>query len=139
MVYRENRSHYFWKYRFLDTLAHGVYNGFQYWILNLGSHPTAYVEIPKDHVYFGKQFDDIPVYCHYGLTYSRDYLTFHEYSLKYKCLVKTRITNTWVIGWDYAHSGDYYASVVGSMDGKKWTTREIFEEVKSVINQLKDI
>lgn len=139
MVYKSNRDRWFGKYRFSDTLAHGIYNGFQYWIMNLGSHPTAYVEIPKGHRYFGCHYDKVPVVCHYGLTYSEDHLIFHEYSPKYKCDVKTRITDTWIVGWDYAHSGDYYASFLGSIGGRKYKTEEIFDEVKQVINQLKEL
>ena len=53
MVYL-NRSRWIGKLRFMDTLAHDFYKGYQYWIINLGSHPTAYVEIPESHKYYGK-------------------------------------------------------------------------------------
>ena len=49
------------------------------------------------------------------------------------------------IGWDYAHAGDY-TGYFGEerwkaleMDGKKWTTQEIFEEVKDACYQLKQL
>lgn len=46
------------------------------------------------------------------------------------------------LGWDYSHLGDYagyfetYPSIFSVYESKKWTTSEIFEEVKSVINQF---
>ena len=47
----------------------------------------------------------------------------------------------WFIGWDYAHYGDYagYEEKLPKelqTGGKKWTTEEIFKEVKSVCYQL---
>lgn len=44
------------------------------------------------------------------------------------------------IGWDYAHAGDYagyYGDDEVWKDEKKWTTQEIFEEVKDACFQLK--
>ena len=69
--------------------------------------------------------------CMVGLTYSEDYLT----GIK---------ENSWFIGWDYGHFGDYMGYQVKlpvdfSMYDKKWTTEEIFEEVKDVINQIIDM
>lgn len=138
MVYRNSREVWIGKIRFSDTLAYGYYKGFQYWIISLGTHPCAYVEIPKGHKYFGKPYDEIPLDCHGGVTYSESDLVFHEYSPKYHCEVKTTIEDTWIIGWDYAHSGDYYASYVGGswMGDKKWRTEDIFNEIKYVVNQL---
>ena len=43
------------------------------------------------------------------------------------------------VGWDYAHCMDYYYSPYNFEffnEGKKWTTKEIFEDVKNVIEQL---
>lgn len=44
------------------------------------------------------------------------------------------------IGWDYGHAGDYagyYGDNEVWKDEKKWTTQEIFEEVKEACFQLK--
>ena len=137
MVYRNSRDVWIGKLRFSDTLAHGYYKSFQYWIISFGTHPCAYVEIPKEHEYFEKHYDEIGLDCHGGVTYSEPHLIFHEYSPKYNCEVKTRITDTWIIGWDYAHLGDYYPSSVGSaMGDRKWRTEDVFNDVKYAINQL---
>lgn len=115
----------------IEILDNGVYNGYQYWIVSYGSHPCAYVELPKDHKYYGKDYADIPIDCHGGITYSGC----HD-----------KISNSFLIGWDYAHCDDYLycnstkflgSDVQSFLDsGKKWTTEEIFEEVKQVIDQL---
>ena len=43
MVYSSKRKR--------ELLDSGEYLGYNYYILNLGTHPTAYVEIPKNHKY----------------------------------------------------------------------------------------
>lgn len=62
-----------------------------------------------------------------------------EFSPKYDALIKSKnFTGTWVIGWDYAHSGDSYGldDIIG---GKKWSTGEIIKECEDVINQIIEI
>ena len=54
------------------VLAHGQYKYYKYWILSFGSHPTAYVEVPRGHPLWFKDY----IVCsrfirvHGGLTYS---------------------------------------------------------------------
>lgn len=107
----------------LDLLDSGIYNGYQYRIVSRGLHPCAYVELPEGHKYYGLDYNDIPVDCHGSLTYSYIY-------------VDGLFSGTgWWIGWDYAHSGDYTGLNLCE-HWKKWTTAEILEEVKQVIDQL---
>ena len=111
------------------VLDKGTIKGFEYFILSLGSHPTAYVKIPKDHKYYKLGYDDIPIDCHGGLTFASTDFSFNPMDIK----------DSWWVGWDYAHSGDWYDSTIslpGDIDRKKWTTEEILKEVKKVINQL---
>ena len=74
-------------------LENGEYKGFEYYIITLGSHPCCYVLLPKGHKYHGKSYYDIPIECHFGLTYSEP------------TLLRDNIIHggEWVIGWDYAH------------------------------------
>lgn len=74
-----------------EILYDGIYEGHKFAILDLGTHPTAYVECKiKDCVsYNDERLDDIQV--HGGFTF---------------------------------------------FDKSRWTTQEIFDEVKSVIDQL---
>ena len=53
-----------------------------------GGHLCGYVVLTQDNDFFGKGYDDIPVSCHGGLTYTDD------------------SGSLWVIGFDCAHYGD---------------------------------
>lgn len=106
------------------VLAEGLYKGLQYCITTIGTHPCAYVGIPKGHALYGKHYDKsvlnhISALAHGGLTYS-------ERSIPLKGL--------WNLGWDYAHYGDYRPGI--SEDGRKWTTEEILENVHEVIDLI---
>ena len=107
--------------RINEILDEGFYNGFHYIICSYGTHPCAYVQVPETHDFYGMPYDDIEVDCHGGLTYGR--------------FAKN---GTYWIGWDYAHYGDYvgYYLMRYGYDAKKWTTEEIYEDVKYVIDQL---
>ena len=111
-----------------EWLAIGEYKGFKYRILNLGTHPTAYVNIPEGHKFFGKDNNEIILNCNGGCTYSRPYIIEEN---------KTRNTSLgWWIGWDYAHADDFQILPSGKeWPGKKWTTEDILQEVKSVIDK----
>ena len=122
MRYKEHRT--------LEVLYKDTYRGYNYFIINYGTHPCAYVEIPKNHSYFKKSYMDIEdIEVHGGLTFSSDKLLL--------------LDNSWFIGWDYAHYGDYVGfspDIFGINDEeKKWTTEEIIDECISVINQLIEI
>lgn len=111
-----------------EVLDEGVIDGFHYVILNLGWHPTAYVEIPKDHSLYKVEYGDIDIdiEVHGGLTYSSNMGKDGE----------------WYLGWDYGHCDDYSSvELMYPLDlqtgGKKWTTEEILEDVKTAIRQLK--
>lgn len=127
-----------------ELLVNGEYNGYDYLVLSLGTHPCAYISVSENDKVYGLDYDSIHenfcVMCHGGLTYSEDYLNFLEFSQKYNCDVKSAIHNQWVIGWDYAHYGDYMGFDVDDvLGGKKWETAEIVDECKEVINQLVEI
>ena len=125
MVYKENWTP---ENKAIYILDEGVYKDYHYAIVSLGSHPCAYIELPKEHKYYGKGYDDIPIDCHGGLTYSSEGLLPSNHDCH---------RDGFWIGWDYAHLGDYcgWFNVFDST-GKKWTTEEILQEVKEVIEQL---
>lgn len=124
MEYKQNSNE---RYEVLDS---GIKNGFPWMIISYFNHPCAYIGLPKKHKYYGKFYEDIEIDCHGGLTFS-----------KFRFLAdKLEIfKNHWVIGWDYAHLGDYHFGLFSSMllENKKWTTKEIKKEVFDVIKQLK--
>lgn len=114
-----------------EILHKGQYKGYEFCILNLGTHPTAYVECKLENCssYEDERLDNISV--HGGFTYfGKGYWENNEKDY---------------LGWDYAHYMDYagyelmFPETARSVGNKKWTTSEIFEEVKSVINQLFEI
>ena len=110
-----------------EMLADGEYKGFHFYVLNLGTHPCAYVDVTETDLN-GKDYKDIDVSCHGGLTYSRKYLN-------------TVDKKGWFIGWDYAHYCDFVGYELEMpigiiMGGKRWTTAEIVEECKQVIDQI---
>lgn len=126
MIYQNDRK--------IELLYNDIYKGYHYYILSLGTHPTAYIEIPKRSILFGKDYDDIykmgiNLDVHGGLTFSDDTLWIGE---------GTIMRESWFIGWDYAHSYDYYGGYDDSLnkDSKQWTTKEIIEECKKAIEQL---
>ena len=106
-------------------LKTGFCFGFLYYILDLGWNPTAYIKLPD-----GMEITDADVCVHGGITFKSDYLEISD--------------NTFIdgnfIGWDYAHAGDYLGIFKSfSFDcssAKKWTTKEIFKDVKEVCYQL---
>jgi len=120
--------------RKIEVLDTGYCLGFLYYILNLGTHPTAYIKIPENHKYYKKEYDEIELNVHWGATYSRDYLYINQ----------NQKIEGWFIGWDYSHCDDYAGYELKlpkqlRTNGKKWTTEEIFREVKDACYQLTNI
>lgn len=56
-----------------ERIAEGEYKGLTYCVLNLGTHPCAYVDVTNTNLH-GKDYSDIDIECHCELTYSREYL-----------------------------------------------------------------
>lgn len=110
-----------------ERLTDGEYNGFSFYVLSLGTHPCAYVDV-TDTELNGRDYGNIDIECHGGLTYSREYL----------CTVNKK---GWFIGWDYSHYGDFVGYELEMpidirTNGKIWTIDEIVAECKRVIDQL---
>ncbi len=60
-----------------EVLDTGFCFGLLYYIMNLGTHPTAYIKIPKGHKLYGKTDEKIyqEVDVHGGITYINDSIT----------------------------------------------------------------
>ncbi len=118
--------------KFTGILDKGIKDGFYWCIVSLGIHPCAYVAVTKDHPYFEKNVDDIPIDVHGGITYDSNDLQWNPVLLE----------DVWWIGWDYGHAGDFSGcylrpKMTFTPEEKKWTTQEIKNEVFKVIEQLK--
>ncbi len=110
----------------VSVLDQGEIGGYGYAILSLGTHPVAYVEIPNGHPVYKKNYHDVDLDVHGGLTYSGN------------AYWKEDDGSFW-LGWDYAHAGDYTSFGYNTSKSKKWTTSEIRDEVLSVIKKLEKI
>lgn len=126
MVYRSAIEN---GHQFIDVLDEGIYKGFHYVIISFGTHPCAYVEIPKEHeLYDASNKDELyDIACHGGInfnTYTGLPFVHSKNPNKGHC-----------IGWSFSTVGYDYIYDICSY-GKKWTTKEIFEDVKNVIEQL---
>ena len=106
-----------------DILYMGEYKEHLFCILSLGTHPTAYVECKLKNCFncYDERLKHIIV--HGGFTFFGK--RFWDNEKNY-------------LGWDYAHFMDYLG-FSPFVEGKKWTTAEIYEEVKAVIDQLEGI
>lgn len=116
------------------VLDYGTFKDYKYYIISMGTHPCAYIELPKNHPYYNVDYHKIPIECHGGLTYSSNYL---------HMINDNSEGDTFFIGWDYAHWLDYvgyYADFAFEHSyfgrNKKWTTSEIKSECIQVIEQL---
>lgn len=110
-----------------EILEHGIYHGYEWYIFDLGTHPTAYIKINSDNILFNKSYweieDKYDIDVHGGLTYS-------------DCSLDNIDDKGWYIGWDYAHSGDRYGTL---HNGKEWTSYEIYTEILHAIQQIEVI
>ena len=112
-----------------EILARGFYKDYEYLCVSYGCHPCAYIAISEGQPYYkAKSYDEVEIDCHGGCTYAE-----WGYSGIFN-------SNYKVIGWDYGHCNDY--SGIYEKDSplynqcKKWTTQEMIEECKEVIERL---
>jgi hypothetical protein len=119
-----------------EVLWTGVINDHLCAILNLGTHPTAYVKVNDDEPFFGVGYDDLPDELfgsvHGGITYAENNLPGDT---------EDQFPKGWWLGWDYAHCDDYLgyytpkdAYLYGH--GKRWTTAEILSDVIDFVDTL---
>lgn len=110
------------------TLANGIYKGVRFKVLmNHGMNPCAYISLTERQEIVADILDHM---IHGGITFRDDSLK-GDYN-KYK-----NDGRKW-IGWDYAHYGDYNP-VIPTVSGKHWTTVEIVDELKNVIDGIKTV
>ena len=116
-------------------LAKGSMRNYNYYVLNQGTHPTAYVELPQNHPYYNVDYDNIPIDIHGGLTYCSNQL---------HTIADDEEGDRFFIGWDYSHYGDFTGFFLEPtlqkckdlFTGKKYTTNEMVYDCLLVINQL---
>lgn len=118
---------------FLDEFDEGV----RFFIMKGGSALCVYVGIPIDHPLAGFGYDDLPLECHGGLTFS---------GAGHKSKEGGSIwpEGFWWYGWDYAHAGDYCDFYDTSLSkgsilrqDKKWLVEMVKEDSWSAIYNFK--
>ena len=110
-----------------EQIARGTYKGLDYYVLNLGTHPCAYIDVTDTSLH-DIEYEEIDIIVHGGLTYSRPFLA-------------TVDKTGWFIGWDYGHYGDFTGADMMfppelQFGGKQWTTEEIVIHCEDVINRM---
>lgn len=135
----ENEIYYDGDDETIKLIEEGQIGHYKYIITSLGgSHPCAYIVLDKyDSKYKKVGIGDYDI-IHGGITYCDDYLTD----------LIDEDEEKWVIGWDYAHEGDYvskqlpYSILISSISdwgnpqGKKYTKQEIKQDIKKLIKEL---
>ena len=103
-------------------LSCGIKNNIEYIIINnKGWYPCCYLGIPLNHPLTNKNYNDIPLQCHGGLTFGK---VGEDGSLL--------PSGKYWLGWDYGHCDDYVRFLSHSgytVTGKKWTLNELEEEI----------
>ena len=133
MCYQQHRTR--------RVLAYGEVDGYKFVVLNLGTHPTAYVCAPQKHPIYRMKWKEIEdkyenVFdsVHGGLTYADNTLDGDE---------SYTPERGWWVGWDYAHCNDfagYYVPSDGSLYSlKRWTVKEILNDVSEIIKELENV
>lgn len=109
-------------------------NGLWIIILSMGGRNfCVYIGVPIDHPLAGYDYDNLPVDCHGGLTFSG------------KGDGKYRPEGYYWYGWDYGHSGDftYYGDGTKPMDNEQdWTLKQVKGDAWNAVyemGKLKDL
>jgi hypothetical protein len=115
-------------------------DGYTILITSLGTHPCAYIGLPKGHILENVSHDELSddecyIDCHGGLSYSdNDVAGFYK--------------DIWFLGWDYSHCGDFTGYYLGDdnylkndylKDSKKWTVKEIYEDCLTALNDIRNV
>lgn len=82
---------------------------------------NGYVIIPEGHPFYGKDYDDIDVNVHGGLTFSE-----FGYKLDWE-EIKPEDKRSWVVGFDTAHWGDNHSN---------WTRDRVVDETIELQRQI---
>lgn len=91
---------------------------------------NGYVAVPKDHPFYGKHYDDIPVSVHGGLTFSS------LVSSKWLEMAEpiegnlADVENMWVLGFDTCHCMDSLET---------WPIERVIEETLNLKQQLEEV
>ena len=110
---------------FHDEFSEGV----RFIILRGPTSLCAYLGVPKDHPLADHGYDNIPIDCHGGLTFSSEGngSPWPEGFFWY--------------GWDYSHGGDcsFHDEKFSFGHGKKWLVKDVIEDSWGAIQDFKKL
>ena len=113
-----------------EVLSRDFYKGYDYLVVSYGTHPCAYVALREGQPFYHASLcEDVHVQCHGGCTFAQwGHGKFFNHTYK-------------VIGWDYGHYDDFSGSSIKwgtewNARSKKWTTEEMVQECRDVIERL---
>lgn len=91
---------------------------------------NGYVAVPKDHPFYGKSYDDVPVSVHGGLTFSSQVSSeWLEMAEPIDCSL-VDVENMWVLGFDTCHYMDNLET---------WPIERVIEETLNLKQQLEEV
>lgn len=115
----------------LKLLNKGIIDGYQYFIITRGRMCYAYVALPPDNPLIGVSARILPIEFSQGIS-------FVGYGKKIKLNILPK--DEWLIGWDYAHSTDYYKYYSSrEINGKPeiiWVEKHIIYNIQEMISLL---
>jgi len=94
---------------------------------------NGYVALTKDHPDHGKNYDEINVNVHGGLTFSE-----HGSEDERDGEILFPDKSLYWVGFDTAHSGDWM-SYAPQRGGRKWSLEDVSKETEYLAKQLSDI
>lgn len=115
------------------------YRGVEYKVLfnPMVGNLLAYVKLPRKHPFIEilkkGNLSDIPVDCHWGLTFDCHATPFNQFWQDF--------SYGWWIGWDYGHASDmmFISPSLVTMPGQKiHTMLEVVDDAQKVIDQVLD-
>lgn len=92
------------------------FDGISYAIVRGPHSLCAYVGVPKTSPLYGRDYNDVPIRCHGGLTYSGSNIDGLSSDIRW-------------FGWDYGHAGDKSFYDVGVVTGEQeWTPDDVRDD-----------
>ena len=102
-------------------------SGFRCLVLRGPAHVCAYIGVKESHPFYGKDYSDLNIDCHGGLTFASNGEDDSSWP-----------SGWWWLGWDYGHYNDasLYNIKYESLTGIEWTPEMVKREFPEVIAQF---
>lgn len=130
-----------------QVLYIGDYKHYTFFVLNLGTHPTAYIRLPENHPFYAKNYEEANHYftnSQARLSYAfDDTFTFSDSSVNFNSNLNRPVPDGWYIGFDRAHMGDWVGFLSDEVNiragYRKYTTEDMIQDCKFAIDCLSEV